>query len=100
MVTVDWTISVGNILTVLVLSLGALSAFYRIQGDLRVLRHDFRNLETTQVGIGESLDVLGKALTQIAVQQTRLDIIERDLADLKRGEGFVLPLPAGGKGPK
>lgn len=94
MVTVDWTISVGNILTVFILGFGALSAYYKMQGDLRVLRHDFANLAQLQTGISETLTLVASTLTQVAVQQSRIEGIEQDISDIKRGRGFVLDLPA------
>lgn len=100
MVSIDWSISVGNILTVLLLGVGAIKAYYRLQGDIRMLKHDFRNLEQAQAGMTEALGTLVSAVTQIAVQQSRLDHIEQDLSDLKRGEGFILSPGLPSRGPR
>ena len=98
-IAVDWTISVGNLLTIVIIGLGAMSAFYRLQGDLRVLRHEFRNMEAVQLNLQENLTSLTTIMTQIAVQQTRLDMLQTDIEDMKHGRGFVLDLPVG-RGPK
>jgi type II secretory pathway component PulJ len=107
MINVDWTISIGNIITVVILSLGALSAYYQLKGDFRVLNQQVTGLTMVQEEINTTLGTLTTVLTQLAVQEVRLNgqdhrfaRLEKDLDDLRAGEGFKLPFPMGGRGPK
>lgn len=43
---------------------------------------------------------LNKVITEVAVQQARINNIERDLRELRHGEGFIFPLEASLRGPK
>lgn len=85
----DWTINMGNILAVLFYVAGGLGVFYGMKSDIRVLRHDIRHIEEKQIVLNESFLQLGKILTQVAVQDTRLGMIEKYVDELRHGKGYI-----------
>jgi len=96
MFTFDWTISFGNILTVL----GVLGTwawmFMSMKAELRVQRHDLGSLKERMTSLSEAFTHLGKILTQIAVQDTRLTMIEKAIDELRHGQGFIKSVKPGG----
>jgi hypothetical protein len=42
----------------------------------------------------DEIKVLSQLVTQVAVQTTRLDMLEKRYEELRHGEGFVFPLSA------
>lgn len=89
MFTFDWTISFGNVLTVM----GVLGTwawmFLSMRVELRIQRHDLTNLKERIGGLVEAFTQLGKILTQIAVQDNRLAGIEKAIDELRHGQGFI-----------
>ena len=50
-------------------------------------------LQATEIStLKEEIKTLGGLVTQVAVQTTRLDMVEKHLDELRHGEGFVYPL--------
>lgn len=95
-VQIDWTVSVGNMLTVVILGFGAITAFFRVQGDIRVIVQELESLDKHQVALESSINQMTQIMSQVAVQSNRIDHLEEDLRELKHGEGFVLPMLRGG----
>lgn len=50
----------------------------RVQGSITALQEDVRKLN--------------ELVTKVAIQNQRIDMIEKVIDDLRRGEGYVLPL--------
>lgn len=86
---IDWTISFGNILQMFAILAGGLAMFFTMRADIRIIRHDVKHIETGQKILNEAFAQLGTILTQVAVQDTRLGMIERAVDDLRHGQGFV-----------
>lgn len=85
----DWTISVGNILTIVSLVSTVLYMFFTMRTDIKVMRHDISSLEKGQTILNEAFVQLGKILTQVAVQDNRLFMLEKNMDEIKHGQGFV-----------
>lgn len=60
-----------------------------IKADIKILRNDFKIMKTVQETANIHISELSKALTIIAVQDSRLKGLEEDFRDLKHGRGFV-----------
>lgn len=89
MFTFDWTISFGNILTVVGI-LGTWAwMFMSMKAELRVQRHDMGNLKERLSQLNEAFTQLGKILTQVAVQDTRLSMMEKAIDEMRHGQGFI-----------
>lgn len=87
--TIDWTVSIGNILTIGALLATIVSVFYNMKFDIGVLRVGMKHLEDRQSLLNDAFTQLSKILTQVAVQDTRIAMLEKTMDDLKRGKGFV-----------
>jgi hypothetical protein len=88
---IDWTISLGNILTLMTLA-GAIGGIYITH--IRRVDH----LENRVDGLKIAMEGLATAVTQIAslltaqrVVENRLDRVEQDVRELRHGDGFTLP---------
>lgn len=87
----DWTLNVSNLIQ-LGSVLGAwIWMFLSMRSELRILRHDINSLERAQIALGEAFKQLGTILTQIAVQDMRLSMIDKNLDEMRHGKGFVKP---------
>lgn len=86
---IDWTISVGNLIQIGVILGGIMTMYYTLRSDVRVLRHDLRYIEHKVETLSEAFTQLGRILTQVAVQDTRLSMIEKNVDELRHGQGFI-----------
>ena len=64
-----------------------------LKADMRVLRHDIIALQQQQNILGNAMNTMSQTMTQVAVQNERINHIEEDIRDMQRGEGFKLPIP-------
>ena len=89
---IDWSVSVGNLLQMLVIVVGGLSVFFSLRADVRVMRHDMSNLKERQEALSEAFKQLGNILTQVAVQDQRLVQMKNEIDELRHGRGFISPM--------
>lgn len=83
------SISWGAVLQILI-TMGSLYAgFYGLKGTIGVIRNDISHLQESQRTMTEAFQQLGKILTQVAVQDTRISMIEKKIDELAHGEGLV-----------
>lgn len=85
----DWTISIGNIATIIAVFGGAITFIYTIKNEISLVQSDVRHLEEGQRSLTEAFSQLGKILTQIAVQDSRINMNERRIDELSHGRGFI-----------
>lgn len=85
----DWIPLVGPVLQVIIMSATVMAIFFGLRGEVRVLRHDVRHLESRFDQLAESFKQIGAVLTQVAVQDTRLSMIEKHIDEMRHGKGFV-----------
>lgn len=62
---------------------------YSMRGDINLLKNDMRHLQAGQMSLTEAFSQLGKILTSVAVQDTRITLIEKRVDELSHGQGFV-----------
>ena len=86
---VDYSISVGNILTILAVTGSVMALLYSMKGDIMIVKHDIHYLQESHKSLTEAFRQLGKVLTQVAVQDSRIHIIEKRLDELSHGQGFI-----------
>lgn len=60
-----------------------------IKADIRVILHDQKVMKDRQDSMSDNVKALTAILTQVAVQDSRLNRIENDIGELKHGKGFV-----------
>src|SRR4051812_36496154 len=92
----DWTISIGNIGTAILVIGGWFYAFFQLKGDVRFIKFKQQNTDLKIDTISASLTALTSILTRVAVQDERLnafdhriEVAETDIRDLQHGKGFV-----------
>lgn len=89
MLAMDWTVNVGHLLQIFAIVGGGLWMFFTLRSDVRVLKIDVHNLERTQEHLTEAFNQLGTILTQVAVQDNRLGMMEKSIDELRHGQGFI-----------
>lgn len=85
----DWTVNLGHILQIFAFVGVALSMFYAQKADIAILRNDIRRLESQQATLSEAFSRLGAILTSVAVQDSRIGMIEKHIDELRHGKGLI-----------
>lgn len=86
---VTWSISAGNIIEVIVVGAGVITLFNKMNASILLLRKDVSYIQASQMALNEAFKQLGTILTQVAVQDTRLSMIEKRVDELAHGEGLI-----------
>lgn len=73
----------------LAIGIGAIGFFYALKGQIDRLSNDIQHIKDNQKSLQEAFAQLGSILTKVAVQDTRLNMIEKKLDELSHGQGFV-----------
>lgn len=82
----------ANADTIVKLFLGcvaALSFFFALRNDIISLKTDINHIKENQKSLAEAFTQLGNILTKVAVQDARLQMIEKKMDELSHGQGFV-----------
>lgn len=85
----DWSISLGNILTIISVVGAATTFIWTMRGDINIVKNDIRYLQDSQKALTEAFSQLGKILTSVAVQDARINMIEKKIDELSHGHGYV-----------
>lgn len=85
----DWSISLGNILTIISVVGAATTFIWTMRGDINVVKNDIRYLQDSQKALTEAFSQLGRILTSVAVQDARINMIEKKMDELAHGRGYV-----------
>ena len=85
----DWTVNLGNLIQIITVIAGSVWIFQSMKADIRVVRHDITYLKEAQRLLSEAFSQLGTILTQVAVQDTRLNMVEKYIDDLRHGQGYI-----------
>lgn len=91
-IMIDWTISVGNLLQVAAFLVVGLSAFFALRTDIRVLRHDMKNVQEQQDTLSDTMNHVSATLTTVAVQDERITQLSKTVDEMRHGQGFVNPM--------
>lgn len=67
----------------------ALAFFFALRNDIISLRTDINHIKENQKSLSEAFTQLGNILTKVAVQDARLQMMEKKLDELSHGQGFV-----------
>lgn len=85
----EYTISLGNILTILSVVGAVMTFIWTMRGDINIVKNDIRYLQDSQKALTEAFSQLGKILTSVAVQDARISMIEKKMDELAHGDGYV-----------
>jgi hypothetical protein len=89
---IDPTISVGNLLQMLMMVGGGLWVFFQLRADVRIVKHDMSNIKERQTILNEAFTQLGTVLTKVAVQDERMNAMAKQIEEMRHGQGFVNPM--------
>jgi hypothetical protein len=64
--------------------------FWAMKTDISVIKNNIYHLQETQKTMTEAFSQLGKILTQVAVQDSRINMIEKRLDELAHGKGHIV----------
>lgn len=88
-ITFEPTITFGLIIQTVVLGTTIYTFLYNMKNQLSLMKNDIKHLEEAQTALAEAFKQLGKILTSVAVQDTRINMIEKRLDELAHGKGIV-----------
>ncbi len=80
--TLDYTITVGNIIEIATIAGGGIWILVKLNNSVAILKTDVDKMQREIIKIGD-------VLTQLAVTKTRLDNMESDIRELRHGDGFI-----------
>ena len=87
--TFDSTISLGAILNAAVLFIGLVGAFFRIGGRLDILSLRLGTLESAITAADDHDNRLATIEERVTNHGKTLTTIQRDISDLRHGDGFI-----------
>lgn len=87
---IDWTISIGNLITVFMVAGSTIALLYSMKGDISIVKHDIHYLQESHKSLTEAFAQLGKVLTQVAVQDQRINMLEKRIDEIAHGDGLVI----------
>jgi len=83
------TITLGNLLTIFSV-VGSVFAFiWTMKSDIGIVKRDIDYLQQSHKALTEAFNQLGKILTQVAVQDQRINMLEKRVDELSHGKGYV-----------
>lgn len=82
---IEYSVNLGNILTIITVVGSVMTFIWTMKGDIQIVKNDIRYLQESQKALTEAFSQLGKILTAVAVQDTRLNMIERKMEELAHG---------------
>ncbi len=86
---IEYSISLGNILTILSVVASVMAFIWTMKGDIIVIKSDVSYLQTSQKVLADAFAQFGKVLTTVAVQDNRISMMEKRLDELAHGKGFI-----------
>lgn len=66
-----------------------ISMFWAMKNKLILLGNDIKRIERGQDALSEAFKQLGSILTQVAVQDARIAMMEKNIDELRHGQGFI-----------
>lgn len=88
--TFDATINLGHVLTFFGFAIGGLGVVWALKSDVRLLAKELETMTGRLGGLEKKWEKVADALTALAVQEARLNSIDRRIDDLQHGMGFIL----------
>lgn len=82
-------ITLGNILTIISV-FGSVSAFiWSLKTEVGIIKRDIDYLQQSHKALTEAFNQLGKILTQVALQDQRINMLEKRVDEIAHGKGLV-----------
>ena len=94
--TIDWTVSIGNMLTAVGFLGGGMLFVFTMRGDIRLFAQRINFMEKQMDAVERQLASMAELLNQIAVEKVRLDNMSiritelyQNYEELRRGRGHI-----------
>ncbi|MCC7047215.1 MAG: hypothetical protein IT562_10920 [Alphaproteobacteria bacterium] len=81
--TVDWSISIGSIVQIIVMAFGGLTVLIAIRFDVARLKGDVVDMKA-------EIKKVGEVLVAMAVQGEQISTLQKQVDELRHGRGFVM----------
>lgn len=88
-ITFEPTITFGLIIQTIILGTTIYTFLYNMKNQLSLMKNDIEHLEEAQRSLAEAFKQLGRVLTSVAVQDNRINMLEKRLDELAHGKGIV-----------
>lgn len=86
---VENTITLGNLLTIFSVFGSVATFIWSMKSDIGIVKRDIDYLQQSHKALTEAFNQLGKILTQVAVQDQRINMLEKRVEELSHGKGYV-----------
>ncbi len=78
-----------SVVKIIIITFGAFGFYYALRNDISSLKKDMDHIKESQRLLSEAFKQLSGILTQIAVQDVRLSMIDKRLDEMTHGRGFI-----------
>lgn len=89
MITIDYSITLGNIVEVASILSGGLMVLIKLNNNVVSLKNDVGGMQTEIKKLGDILVAQANLRGEIQGITTRLATAEADIRDLRHGDGFI-----------
>jgi hypothetical protein len=89
MFSIEYSVSLGNIITIFSVVGSVMALLYNMKGDISIVKHDIHYLQESHKALTEAFTQLGRVLTQVAVQDQRINMLEKRVDEIAHGDGLV-----------
>lgn len=85
----DWTLNISNLIQIVLIMSACFAMFMGMKNDIKVLRVDLVNMREHLKSLQDAFSQLSSVLVQVAVQDTRLTMLDKRINELSHGHGYV-----------
>jgi len=86
---IEQTITVGNIIEIIVIGAGGIGVFFTLRATVANIKDDVAGIQKEIEKLGDILIAQADIRGEMKVINTRVTSVEQDIRELRHGEGFV-----------
>jgi hypothetical protein len=86
---IENSITLGNLLTIVSVIGSVFTFIWTMKADIGIVKRDIHYLQQSHKALTEAFNQLGKIMTQVAVQDQRINMLEKRVDELSHGKGYV-----------
>ena len=83
---ISWDLTLGNLLNIASIVIGCILFIMTMKGKLDLLNQNLYTIDRRLTAVEGLISTLSQATVQLAKQEVRLDIIAREIEQLKKGD--------------